>query len=81
MPNGLGWIALALAVGAAILPFVTSTMPHATQRAIEFVALGVGAFAVIYLLTKDVRHAGIGMILAIAGYALEFAGTMRERHA
>jgi hypothetical protein len=26
-------------------------------------------------------HAGIGMILAIVGYVLEFAGTIRERHA
>ena len=81
MPHGLGWIALMLAVAAAVLPFVAPTMAAQTQRTLTFVALGAGAFAVIYLLMQDVRHAGIGMMLAIAGYALEFAGTIRERHA
>ena len=81
MPHGLGWLALVLAVGVAVLPFVAATMARQTQRTLAFVALGAGAFAVIYLLTQDVRHAGIGMILALAGYVIEFAGTMRERHA
>ena len=81
MPHGLGWLALVLAVGAAALPFVAATMARQAQRTLAFVALGVGVFAVIYLLMQDVRHAGIGMILALAGYALEFAGTLRERHA
>jgi hypothetical protein len=81
MPHSLGWIVLVLAVGAAALPFLAATMARQTQRTLAFGALGAGAFAVIYLLMQDVRHAGIGMILAIAGYALEFAGTMRDRHA
>ena len=81
MLHGLGWLALVLAVGAAALPFVAATMARQTRRTVAFVALGVGAFAVIYLLMQDVRHAGIGMILALAGYALEFAGTLREWHA
>jgi hypothetical protein len=81
MPHSLGWIVLVLAVGAAALPFLAATMARQTQRTLAFGALGTGAFAVIYLLMQDVRHAGIGMILAIAGYALEFAGTMRDRHA
>ena len=81
MPHGLGWIALVLAVAAAVLPLIAPTMVRQTQRTLTFVALGAGAFTVIYLLTQDARHAGIGMMLAIAGYALEFAGTIRERHA
>lgn len=81
MPNGLGWIALVLAVGVAALPFLAATMARQTQRTLAFVALGAGAFAVIYLLMQDARHAGIGMLFAIAGYAMEFAGTMRGRHA
>jgi len=80
-PHGLGWIVLLLAVGAAALPFVAGAMPRPTQRMLTLGALGAGAFILIYLFTQDVRHAGIGMILAIAGYALEFAGTIRERHA
>ncbi len=81
MPHGLGWIALVLAVAAAVLPLVAPTMAAQTQGTLTFVALGAGAFAVIYLLSQDARHAGIGMMLALAGYALEFAGTLRERHA
>ncbi len=81
MPHGLGWIALVLAVAAAVLPLLTPTMAKQTQHTLAFLALGAGAFAVIYLLTQDVRHAGAGMMLALAGYALEFAGTIRERHA
>ena len=81
MPHGLGWIALVLAVGVAVLPFVAPAMPRQTQRTLAFGALGVGAFAIIYLLAQDMRHAGFGMMLAIAGYALEFAGTIRDRHA
>ena len=81
MPHGLGWIALVLAVAAAVLPLVAPTMHAQTQRTLTFVALGAGAFAVFYLLSQDARHAGIGMILAIAGYVLEFAGALRERRA
>lgn len=81
MPNGLGWIALVLAVGAAALPFVAATMARQTKRTLALCALSAGAFAMLYLLVQDVRHAGIGLVLAIAGYAMESAGTMRERHA
>ncbi len=81
MPNGLGWIALVLAVGAAALPSVASTLARQTQRTLAFCALGAGAFALFYLLMQGVRHAGIGLMIAIAGYAIEFAGTMRDRPA
>lgn len=54
-------------------------MARQTQRTLTFAALGVGAFVAIYLLMQDVRHAGVGLVLALGGYALELAGTMRER--
>ena len=81
IPNGLGWLVLVLAVGVAALPFVAPAMARQAQRAVAFIALGAGAFAMIYLLSRDPRHANIGIALALAGYVLEFAGTMRERHA
>ena len=81
IPNGLGWLVLVLAVGVAALPFVAPAMARLAQRAVAFIALGAGAFAMIYLLSRDPRHANIGIALALAGYVLGFAGTMRERHA
>ena len=72
---------LVLAVGVATLPFLVATMTRQAQCAVAFIALGAGAFVMIYLLSRDPRHANIGIALALAGYVLEFAGTMRERHA
>jgi hypothetical protein len=33
----------------------------------------------IYLLSDAIRYVSIGVILALAGYALEFVGTLKER--
>ena len=80
MPNGLGWMVLLLSVGVAGLPFLALKMDRPMQRNIAFGALGLGAFVLIYFLTQDPRHASIGIIFAMAGYAIELAGTMRDRH-
>jgi len=79
--RGLGWATLALALAAALLPYVATTLDDRTARTIRLLCLGLGAFIVLYLLTQNIRFVGIGLIIAIAGYALEIAGALRERRA
>lgn len=79
--RGLGWAALALALAAALLPYVAPSIdPHAA-RTIRLLCLGLGAFIVLYILSQSIRFVGIGLIIALAGYALEIAGALRERRA
>lgn len=77
--RGLGWATLALALAAALLPYVATTLDDRTARTIRLLCLGLGAFIVLYLLTQNIRFVGIGLIIALAGYALEIAGALRER--
>jgi hypothetical protein len=79
--RGLGWATLALALTAALLPYVATTIdPHAA-RTIRLLCLGIGAFIIFYLLSQSIRFVGIGLIIAAAGYALEITGALRERRA
>jgi hypothetical protein len=77
--RGLGWAALALALAAAFLPYIGTTLDDATARTIRLLCLGIGGIIVLYLLTQNIRFAGIGLIIAVSGYALEIAGAVRER--
>lgn len=79
--RGLGWAALALALAAALIPYIATTLDAATSRTARFLCLGVGGIIVLYLLTQNIRFIGIGLIIAIGGYALEIAGALRERNA
>ncbi len=77
--RGLGWAALALALVAALLPYVASTLDATTARTVRLLCLGVGGIIILYLLTQNIRFVGIGLIIAVSGYALEIAGALRER--
>lgn len=79
--RGLGWATLALALTAALLPYVATTLDERTAQTIRFLCLGLGAFIVLYLVSQNIRFVGIGLIIALAGYALEIAGALRERWA
>ncbi len=79
--RGLGWAALALALGAALIPYIATTLDTATARTVRLLCLGVGGIIIVYLLTQNLRFVGIGLIVAVSGYALEIAGALRERNA
>ena len=76
--HGLGWWILALGMVAAVLPFFATTLEATLQKKIILAALGVGVFLLIYLLSNSLRYANLGVLLALAGYALEVVGTLKE---
>ena len=76
--HGLGWWILALGLMAAVLPFFATTLESSLQKKIILAALGVGAVLLIYLLSDAIRYVGFGILLVLAGYALEFVGTLKE---
>jgi hypothetical protein len=81
--NGLGWLALATGLLAAILPFFWSeraTDPK-TLRNITFAALGVGTVALLYLLSNSfnaITTIEMGFYLSLAGFVLLWIGGVRE---
>jgi len=77
--HGLGWCILLLGVAGAALPYVAANLDSRTCQKASLVALGVGAIILIYLLTENIRVAGIGLLLVLAGYALEFFGVLKAR--
>ena len=77
--HGLGWWILALGIGAAALPFFITNLKADLQKRVILAALAVGAFLLVYLAHNSLRFVSAGSILAAAGYALEFVGTMKER--
>jgi len=79
MAHGLGWWILALGIGAAALPFFITNLKADLQKKVILAALAVGAFLLVYLAHNSLRFVSAGLILAVAGYTLEFIGTLKER--
>jgi hypothetical protein len=79
--HGLGWWILALGIGAAVLPFFATNLKAQLQKKVILAALATGAFLMVYLLSDALRYVSIGILLALAGYALEIVGTLKERPA
>lgn len=77
--HGLGWWILTLGIGAAVLPFFATTLKAGMQKKVILAALAVGAFLLVYLLSDTLRYVSVGVMLALAGYALEIVGTLKER--
>jgi hypothetical protein len=77
--HGLGWWVLALGITAAALPFVAGNLDSQTCQKVSLVALGIGAIILGYVLTQGARYAGIGILLGLAGYALEIVGALKAR--
>jgi hypothetical protein len=78
---GFGWWALLLGIAAAALPYVMDHLDARTQQKAALIGLSMGAIILIYLLTENMRFVSVGLILGMAGYALEFIGTLGERRA
>jgi hypothetical protein len=73
-----GWLALLLGLGAAALPFVAAEMTPHTEKTITYGALAIGGLILLYVFTQCFSIVGIGLVLCLAGYALEFLGAVRE---
>jgi len=58
---------------------VAATLDPQTCQKISLLALSAGAIILIYLLTQNVRFVSIGILLGLAGYALEFIGVLKAR--
>lgn len=77
--KGLGWLVLLLGLGVAALPHVAATMDAATRRMISFISLGIGGIVLLWLVSQNLRLINVGLILALAGYAVEFLGLLNPR--
>jgi hypothetical protein len=78
---GLGWFVLLLGIAAAALPYVANHLAPESQHKARLVILGVGSLILVYLLTQNVRFVSVGILLGLAGYALQWIGTLKERQA
>jgi hypothetical protein len=76
---GLGWFVLLLGIAAAALPYVANHLAPDSQHKARLIILGVGSLILIYLLTENVRFVSVGLLLGLAGYALQWVGTLKER--
>lgn len=78
---GLGWWVLLLGIAAAALPYVANNLDAETQQKGKLIGLSLGGIILIYLLTQNMRYVSVGIILGMAGYALQLVGTLKERQA
>lgn len=77
--HGLGWFVLLFGVVAAVLPYLAVNLDSETTQKVSLIVLSLGAIILLYLFTQNIRIAGIGLLLGLAGYALEFFGVIKER--
>lgn len=79
--HGLGWFILFLSIGTAVLPLAATQLDPQTLRTASMVALGVGALLLLYLLTGNLRVLNVGIVLASAGYFLQWVCLLKPRSA
>jgi hypothetical protein len=79
--HGLGWMTLALALAAALLPLFAKSLDRATLRLMQMLALGVGTVILLSVVSSGIRWVSFGLVAAIAGYFIEWIGLLRERTA
>ena len=77
--HGLGWCVLLFGIVAAALPFVAANLDSQTCQKASLAGLSAGAIILVYLLTQNLRFVSIGLVLGLAGYALEFIGVLQAR--
>jgi hypothetical protein len=77
--HGLGWLILLLSIGTAVLPLVATELDSQTRRTASMVALGVGARLILYIINGQLRVLNVGIILAGAGYFLQWVCLLKPR--
>ena len=70
---------LLFGVVAAVLPYLAANLDSETTQKVSLIALSLGAIILLYLFTRSIRFASIGLLLGLAGYALEILGVIKER--
>jgi hypothetical protein len=78
--HGLGWLILFLGLAAAALPYFAVGLPVQTRQRATLGGLSIGAIVLLYLLTQNMRFVSIGILLAMIGYGLQFAGALQKEH-
>ncbi|MDB6153117.1 MAG: hypothetical protein JWL90_1570 [Chthoniobacteraceae bacterium] len=76
--HGLGWIILLLTLTAGLLPYLMSDLNGKSLHTSRFLALAGGSILLLFLLTQNFRLASIGLVLAVAGCALQWVGLLNE---
>lgn len=76
--HGLGWLVLVFSAVAAILSCVETSLEPRASRTINLLALSSGVVILLYLLAGNLRLLNAGIILAAAGYLIEFAAVIRN---
>ena len=68
--------ALGLAIAAAVLPYVGTSSTLTLPASCDLFCLGLGGLVILYLLTQNLRYVGVGLVVVLSGYALEFVGAL-----
>ena len=76
--HGMGWAALFLVLGSALLPYLSANLDETATRALRMLTLGVGCLIMLYLVTQNLRHVYVGSAVALLGYVVAVLGAMRE---
>jgi len=76
---GLGWFVLLFGVAAAVLPYLAANLDSETTQKVSLIVLSLGAIILLYIFTQNFRVAGIGLLLGLTGYAVEFFGVVKAR--
>jgi hypothetical protein len=79
IPHGLGWFVLLFGVVAAVFPYLAANLDSETTQKVSLIALGLGTIILLYLFTRSIRFTSVGLLLVLAGYALEILGVIKER--
>jgi hypothetical protein len=76
--HGLGWLLLLLGAAAAALPYLAGNLEEQTRQRAILACLGAGTVILFYVMTRDLRHVSIGIVLAVAGYGLQWAWALQS---
>lgn len=76
---GLGWIILATAVAAAVLPLLwpPDDRNRATQRTVTIALAATGSALFLYVVVDGIRYGTVGLFIVAAGFALLWLGTVQ----
>lgn len=77
--NGLGWLALILALGAAAVPYVATGLRRDARWKTMLAMLAIGLLMIVYLLTSHPSWVSFGLPVVLAGYVMEAIAVWRER--
>jgi hypothetical protein len=76
---GLGWIILGAALVVATLPLLwpLGQRNQGSQRGASLALAGAGSVVLLYVVAGGLRNANVGLVLAVMGYVLLWAGLLR----